>query len=378
VRIERVRIHHIMIPLRSACRRPPAGRREGENLIVEVESSAGVVGLGECLPRPQLTGESVAGSREALSQFLLPELLGRTFREFAPLRAFLVERGEAAEAAGRLAAFGAAETAALDLFAKERGVPLMRLLAGGEPAGARLVYTGLLPAAGAWRAARRALALRLAGFRQIKVKVGDGGGLERVRLVRRLMGRHIDLRVDANAAWNVDEAIERLAAMKAFGLSAAEQPVPAEDLDGLGRVGRETGLDIVADESLTGVESAKRLIERRACRVLNVRVAKCGGLLRSLRIIELAREASLDWQLGCLAGETGVLAAAGRHLACATGDMRHLEGPCGPFRLGADIVRERVTVGWAGRARPLPGPGLGVTLSQRAIERFTRDSEAFE
>jgi muconate cycloisomerase len=134
----------------------------------------------------------------------------------------------------------------------------------------------------------------------------------------------------------------------------------------------------MADESLTGLGSARRLAGLGAPLMFNVRLAKCGGFLRSLAIVELARKKKLGWQLGCLVGETGILSMAGRHFAAATADYRWLEGSYGPYFLKHDVVRGRVGFGLRGRAKLVEGRGLGLELHNRAIKRFCLQSSETE
>ena len=105
--------------------------------------------------------------------------------------------------------------------------------------------------------------------------------------------------------------------------------------------------------------------------LFNVRLSKCGGLLRSLQIVELARAAGLGVQLGCHPGETGLLSAAGRHLAANVRGFRYVEGSYDRHVLAANLIREDITFRYGGRAQPLDGPGLGVTVDPAALERMT-------
>jgi muconate cycloisomerase len=206
-------------------------------------------------------------------------------------------------------------------------------------------------------------------MRQVKTKVG--GDLERdvqaLTLLRRIVGPGVDLRVDANCAWSVDETIEALERLRPVGVSAVEQPLAAGDLEGLRRLTAELPEAIVVDESLRTVEEAETLVRERACDGFNIRVSKCGGLLPSLRIARIAREAGLFAVVGAQVGESGILSAAGRHLAAAI-EPRYLEGSAGRLLLREDLTEESVLPGRGGRARSFSGPGLGVRVRAEAIE----------
>ncbi len=125
------------------------------------------------------------------------------------------------------------------------------------------------------------------------------------------------------------------------------------------------------DESLCGYPDAVDAVERRTADILNVRLSKCGGIIPSLRIMEFAARSGVGVQLGCHPGESGLLSAAGRHLACQVRGIRYLEGSYDRHVLAQNLIAEDVTFRYGGRARPIAGPGLGVTVVPEALERMT-------
>jgi muconate cycloisomerase len=161
--------------------------------------------------------------------------------------------------------------------------------------------------------------------------------------------------------------------MRPFRVSVVEQPVAAADLSGLRRLTAECEERIAVDESLRTVEEARTLIDMRACDAFNIRVSKCGGLLSSMRIAGLAAEAGLTCIVGAQVGESGILSAAGRHLAGCIAP-RYLEGSAGRLLLTEDLVEGRVTPGRGGRARVHDGPGLGVAVREDVLRRRARFS----
>src|SRR5439155_14923045 len=124
----------------------------------------------------------------------------------------------------------------------------------------------------------RGLKVRLAGwvfrlyrFRQVKVKVGIAGydDVRRLRIIRRGLGRRIDLRLDANEAWSPAEMVERIRAVEPFGISSVEQPVPHADIDALAALRREVRVPIMLDESLCSRIDAERAVEHDLCDLFN-------------------------------------------------------------------------------------------------------------
>ncbi len=208
-------------------------------------------------------------------------------------------------------------------------------------------------------------------MRTAKVKVGQGARLDNRTLafVRWAIGRNGDLRVDGNCCWNADEAIESLKPMIARGIKAVEQPLPAEDLDGLARVAAAIEPKVIIDESFHTREEARRAIDRGACDALNIRISKCGGLLTSRRIMMDALERGIPSQMGAQVGESGVLTAAGRAFACSYPELLYREGSGGRFLLQEDLTFEDTTAGRGGMSPALSGPGLGVTVDEERLAR---------
>lgn len=221
-----------------------------------------------------------------------------------------------------------------------------------------------------------ALAKRMAtlGIRQIKIKLGTAQDAARLQAVQKAVGDKIELRADANGAWNADDAIDRLRRLAVFKLRAIEQPVRADDLVGMKRVRDETGIAVMADESLVTAQQARSLIELGACDLFNIRISKCGGISGSLAIAKLAQQAGIKVQVGAQVGETGILSAAGRTLAAYLPDITFAEGSFGTWLLSEDITVENVAFGYGGRAPLLKTRGLSVTVKEEALERFAAET----
>jgi muconate cycloisomerase len=219
---------------------------------------------------------------------------------------------------------------------------------------------------------------RLYGLRDFKLKVAVSGWQERVQWAYQVLGKALaqkkaTLRVDANGGWSPAEAQAALPALERCGVCALEQPLSDADDAELPALAAQTRCDLIADESLLTVSDAQRLIEGRGVRVLNIRIAKNGGLMPALRIARLALGAGLQVQLGCLVGETSILSAAGLAFLEACPKVRFVEGAFGRFLLHADVTRPSIRFGLGGRVRPRPGFGLGVSVDGDALARLAAE-----
>lgn len=363
----------VELPFRFSFGHALAERSSSTNVVVRVRLADGTVGYGEGVPREYVTGETVDGAVTALTERLVPRVLGARLADVdAVLELLSALPVTANDGSLQTAARCALELALLDAAGRHFGCSVQRFL-GGRPAPV-VVYDAVLPFSSPKKLVALAVAIRALGVRQVKIKVGADleKELHSLELLRRGLGSDVDLRVDANCGWTADEAFAALERMRAFRISAVEQPLAADDLDGLARLTADVPEEVIVDESLRTVEEARTLAERSACNAFNIRVSKCGGLLPSLEIAEVAREHGLFTVVGAQVGESGILSAAGRHAAAAIVTPRYVEGSGGRLLLRGDLTAENVLPGRRGWARTFDGPGLGVTVREDVVARQTR------
>ncbi|MBI4833126.1 MAG: dipeptide epimerase [Candidatus Lindowbacteria bacterium] len=369
MRITGLEVFKIRIPFKRRYVHAEAVREAGENVVVRIRSDTGDVGVGETIPREYLTGETPATVMDNISGTFAPHITGVRFESFEDVPGFLSEMVVMAHERTLEAAFCAVDLAIIDLAGKCFHRPASDAI--GQVIKRKIHYTGPISGEGLGATAKTALKLRLACFSQVKVKVGVGSDRARLAVVRGIMGNKADIRVDANCAWRPEQAVEAIARLKRWGISSVEQPVPGKDFEGMRFVKQRCGVPIMADESVCSPSDATLLSEMGACDIFNVRLAKCGGITGSLKIVEIARQNSLKCQLGCLVGETSILAAAGRAFAFSVPDLIHVEGSYNRHLLSMDIATPRLGFGPNGVATQLSGYGLGVTLDEGALGRCT-------
>ncbi len=386
--VRTLRIHRLAIPMRIRFEHAAAVRETADPIIVELAGGAPYahqVGYGEALARPYVTGETPESVSEDLTNLFAPRLSG--FRPATLADALEFIEALPYQVGGRIvtAARAALELALLDLtcqvFRRRPAdvVGWMGLPAFGAPGcRATVRYSGVIVGSTPWKLKTFLRVQRLYGLRDFKLKVAVAGWRERLQWAHQVLGKaiaqqRVTLRVDANGQWSLTEANEALGALERCGVCAIEQPLSdANDAD-LPYLAEQTRCDLIADESLLTVSDAQRLIEGGGVRVLNIRIAKNGGLLPALRIARLALAAGLDVQLGCLVGETSILSAAGVAFLEACPKVRFVEGAFGRFLLRADVTRQSVRFGFGGRVRPRPGFGLGVAVDGDALARLAAD-----
>jgi len=377
-------LFHVAVPLKKPIRHASHERTTSDSLIVRATLDDGQVGYGEGVPRSYVTGETIESTFHSLSQLDFARHLGRPASYIEVVRRLEALQLPETEADLRGMAGNAArcalELALLDAYGRRFGASMGQAVRAVEVDGLQLTeapqrvrYSGAITAESTYREWVSAWKMRLYGFAQVKIKVGVEGQNDPARLagLRQILGSRNDLRLDANEAWAPSDLVGLVRPLLPFHPSALEQPVAHADVDILAELRPQLGVPVMLDESLCGYPDAARAIERGTADVLNVRLSKCGGLIPSLRIMGLAQRHGLGLQLGCHPGETGLLSAAGRQLAAHVRGLRYVEGSYDRHVLAANLTVEDITFGYGGWASPLSGPGLGVTVNPKALERMT-------
>lgn len=375
MRIIALTAYIVRLPLRREIQHASATRRDSANLLVRCLLNDGTEGWGEGVPRSYVTGETPEDALQQLVATPLAEQLDRDCASWLDVMALCAgfqphcadqdPRGHRSNALRC-----AVELSILDSFGRCFGEPVSQVVRHCESAHdvyapkGQVRYSAAITAEGPMQERLSALKTRLYGFRECKVKVGVAGmdDAQRLRRIRFWIGRHIDLRLDANEAWQYDELADKIEPLLQHRISCIEQPVPHSQLESLAGMRRHLSVPIMLDESLTSIVDAERAIALGVCDLFNIRLSKCGGFLPSLKLAALAHAAGLGYQLGCHPGETGILSAAGRHWATSVRDVRYLEGSYDRHLLRKQVTREDITFGYGGKAPALQRPGLGVTI----------------
>ncbi len=387
MRIEQLTAWQVPIALKKPVRHASHERHENETLIIRCQLDDGSVGWGEGLPRVYVTGESTASVWRHLQSTDFSVLAGYDISD--PLHAIKVldefrladvlpDPGIAVRECFGNSVRCALDTAILDACCRSSGCTVSEVLArvpgcsGVIQPRDEVFYSGAITSMTARKQRISAWKMRLFGFHQVKVKVGAGGidDAECLHRVRRIVGPGVDLRLDANEAWRCEDVLTRMDDLIMYGPTCLEQPVRHADVAGLAEVRSRLAVPIMLDESLCCAEDAERAVKGGWCDYFNIRLSKCGGLIRSLRLAVFAKEHGIGIQLGCQVGETGILSAAGRHFACTVNGIRYLEGSYDRFLVRETLIRENLTIRRRGRGRRLKKPGLGITVNEKRVRRL--------
>jgi L-alanine-DL-glutamate epimerase-like enolase superfamily enzyme len=385
--VTELRLFAVDLPFKVTIRHAAAARTTSESLFLRVGLDSGAQGWGESLPRAYVSGERREGAFALLRDAVLPALLGQRFQSLPDLVAFLEKcDGKAppewvSPEVAQTSAWCSVDLALLDAFGRASGEPARPgagLPAPSDAALRRYRYSGVVSAGQGWSHAVSLLKLRAFRFRHVKLKVEREGALPAARTARRLLGRRVDLRVDANMAWTVEQALEAIGQLRSVGIRSFEQPIASSDLAGLARLVADSSAQIMVDEGLTDRDALQRFIDHRACTAANVRISKCGGLVGAVARCREALDAGLMLQVGCQVGESSLLSAAQLTLLSSLAPLipgvRYAEGCFGRHLLREDPASPLVQFRYGGRPpRRPPGAGLGVEVDLAALQRYTLD-----
>jgi O-succinylbenzoate synthase len=362
--ITKITIYHLRMPLRTHFETSFGRIYERDCLLLEVHAD-GLTGYGECVADrdPGYSSETSLTAWHVLRDFIGPAILGQEI-----VNADEFQR-KVNHIRGHLMAKAGLEMALWDLLGKKEGRSLRQLLGGERQQVEVGVSVGLQDSVDALI---DVVAGYLAdGYGRIKIKIKPGRDVDDTRAVR-LAYPNLRLQVDANSAYTLETA-KSLNPLDELDLLLIEQPLADDDLWDHSRLQKQFQTSLCLDESILSVRHARQALEMDACRIINIKAGRVGGLSQAVAIHNLCYKQKVAvWCGGML--ETGVGRAANLALASLPG-----------FRLPGDIsASERYYVQDITHQcfRLDPGstigvpqaPGLGVTIDRNALNRFTQDS----
>jgi O-succinylbenzoate synthase len=361
VRIEAVAVRRLRLPL-VAPFETSFGRTETKEFLLVSVAAEGAWGHAECVADvdPYYHPETNQTALHVLERFLVPLLLDQSLAHPAELlRAFARVRGHAMAKA-------ALEMAVWELWARREGVPLWRLLGGRGGRISSGVSIGL-QASEAELLARVETELR-AGYRRIKIKIKPGRDLALVRAVRARFGS-VPLMVDANSAYGLHDA-PLLRELDAFELMMIEQPLAWDDIVDHATLQRQLRTPLCLDESLHSPAAVRHALELGACRVVNLKVGRVGGLAAALEIEALCRGRGVPlWCGGML--ESGIGRLANVHLQTLPGFTLPGDTAASARYFAEDLVDPPVRVERDGTIAVPEAPGIGHEIRWDRVERAT-------
>ena len=366
MRIDRVVLRRLRLPLVTPFRTSFGTETERDVLVVEVEGPDGR-GWGECvaMTEPLYSSEYVEGAHAVTRDHLLPRLAAAGSDVAAEEVTSILS-----PVRGHPMAKAALEMAVLDGDLRLQGRSLAAYLGAERDRVAAGVSVGIAPSID--RLLQTVAGHVAEGYLRVKLKIEPGWDLEPVAAVRREYP-DLALQVDANAAYTLEDA-GHLARLDRFGLLLIEQPLPEEDLAGHAALAARIATPVCLDESVTSAAVAADAIDRGACSVVNIKAGRVGGYLEARRVHDTCRDRGVPvWCGGML--ETGLGRAANVALAALPGFTLPGDTSASDRYFAEDLTEPFVLD--AGHLRVPSGPGLGVSPRPEVLQAVTTSVEEY-
>jgi len=315
-----------------------------ENVLVKVVDETGTEGIGESAP---------SRFYDQTAATVIEDIAGVELDQFAePFGLELILASLSNRFGIRRSGLAAIDMALHDLVAKRLGIPLVQWFGLDRYACPPTSFTIGLASLDEIRRKTEAAS----DYKVLKVKLGGEQDREIVAAIREFSS--VPLRVDANAAWSLHEALEQVKWLRDEGVELVEQPLAPKDYDGMRRLTEASPLPIIADESS---ETAEDVVRLRGCvHGINIKLNKCGGLREALKMVHIARAQGMQVMLGCfIESSVGISAAASLSPLV---DYVDLDG----HLLIRDDPFEGLTLD-DGRVIPSARPGLGLAMNNPGL-----------
>jgi len=361
MQVDRITLHHLRMPLVAAFETSFGRITDRECILIEVRSE-GLTGWGECVADrdPGYAYETAGTAWHILTEFLAPAILEQDVAGPADFQQ------RVAQVRGHPNAKAGIELALWDLLGKREGRSLRDLLGGTRDRADVGVSVGLQASPDALvETVGRYLAH---GYGRIKIKIKPGRDVADAQAVRRACPK-IRLQVDANSAYTLETAAA-LQPLDDLDLLLIEQPLAEDDIWDHSKLQAGFRTPICLDESILSARHARQALEMRACRVINIKAGRVGGLSQAIAIHDLCRAAGVPvWCGGML--ETGVGRAGNLALASLPGFTLPGDISASDRYYAEDVTEERFVLNSDSTIMVPDGAGLGVTVNAGAVEHFT-------
>lgn len=312
MKITKIRLGRISVPLRVPFKTALRQVNSIEDIIIEIHTDTGAIGYGEAPPTGAITGDTTGAIIGAFQDHIIKTLMGRDIDDFETLTQDIqhcIVKNTSAKAA--------ADMALWDLYGQKYNIPIYKMWGGSRN---KIITDITISVNSPEEMAKNAIQAVQRGYDTLKVKVGIHPMLDvkRLEAIRKAVGPHIRIRIDANQAWNPKQAVRLLDEMqnKDLAIELVEQPVSAHDIKGLKYVTDHSYIPVLADESVFSIEDALKILQMHAADFINIKLMKCGGLTNALKIATLAEVYGVECMIGCML-EVKVSVNAAAHLACA-------------------------------------------------------------
>lgn len=368
MKVKKIILHKVEIPMTTSFVISGGRIERKPTIIVRIETDKGIVGFGEsaAMPFPFYSPETAETCYLVLKKYIAPNILNKSFQspqEFVSLYAYIK---------GNNFAKTGIESAIWMAFSLQENRSLKDLLGGtrkkigvGESIGIKDNIEETL----------NEVSLRLKqGFQRIKIKIKPGWDIQIVKAIRKKFGE-IPLMVDANSAYDMTD-LSKLKQFDRYNLMMIEQPLAYDDIVDHSVLQKLITTPICLDESIQSRDDARRAISIGACKIINIKPGRVGGLFESKKIHDICSEQGIGvWCGGML--ETGIGRAFNIAVAALPNCIYPADMSPVNYFYKDDLVKDSFIVDADGFIQVPDKPGLGYIVDEKKLKKYTTEKVVF-
>ena len=361
MKIESITLHHIAMPLVAPFETSFGRETKRECVIIEIHSE-GLVGYGECVAThsPGYNYETTGTAMHILKEFISPLILGQDVKDALDFQERVLG------IRGHLLAKAGVEMAVWDLLGKRENKPLKELFGGVRDKVEVGVSVGIQ--ASPEKLVETVTDFVNSGYARVKIKIKPGKEVAETTAVRKAFP-DIRLQVDANSAYSLDDA-DQLKPLDDLNLLLIEQPLFEDDIWDQHKLQEKFKTPICLDESIVSPRHARYAIEMKACKIINIKAGRVGGLSQGIMVHDICQQNNMPvWCGGML--ETGIGRASNLALASMPNFTLPGDVSASDRYYEKDITNERFVLNPDSTIDVPSGAGLGVTIDEDALKSYT-------
>jgi o-succinylbenzoate synthase len=369
MKIKKVELTHVRLPLNEPFEISSGVILEKDCIIIKLFTDE-FVGIGESspMPAPFYSSETIGTCMHILSDFIIPQLLGRNIDSIEDAdTVFSNIRGNNFAKAG-------VETALWDLLSKHAGKPLFEFIGGEKREIPWKISIGIKPSIDELLASVESF-LEYGGCKGIKIKIKKGWDIEPIRKIREKFG-DIDLTVDANSSYTIEDA-KIFEEIDNYKLTQIEQPLHYMDLYDHYVLQNRIETPICLDESIESPTSCKNALDIGSCRIINIKIQRVGGIKNAIAIHDMCRSKGIPVWIGQMP-ESGVGSFFGLAL-CSLDNVQYASdiAPSVAY-FKEDIINSGIQMDKHGNLLLSNEIGFGSKLDEKQMARLKVTDVKFE
>jgi len=373
MKVKSISLYELRIPFLFAITHTLKSRERSFSIVVEIVTEVGTYHYGEGAPREYVVDEPKATILKAFRE-ISPTIDYNTTESIESIKAI---SDTLSDTYGVPSLSSAMEIALLDVYSLANNITIDRLLNPDDIKHELSAYSGILSTSDSNKFSEILQLVKKLELPHVKIKAGHQDDVNNVKMARELLGENVDIRIDANRAWDTETAKKKIPQFYTYNISGIEEPLITSEIKNLPLLAKEINVPVILDESLYTLEHAQFYSDNIASEkiIYNLKMSKLGGPLRASEVFRHAHKHNISCALGCNVGESAILSATGRWFAQAH-PVKFLEGSYSKFFMEDDISTTPLGFYIGGKTDRLTATGTGIKLSKNKMQAFITKIDA--